>query len=230
MANDGKDLQRLIRIIESARAAGRDIKIESPKFFRDKVTGQQREHDVVLTIMADLRVATMKSWERAGPNSRRRYEATKEDHFPATFDEYIAAVDPLIPMKVSMNAIIKAIDNVQIGTQINGMFWGVVDISNGPRRFLTSDRPLQYAFLREPRGFISLPISPTKLFVASNNNEGISNLRRLKPQEVARQANIWSVARARRFVIAHDDSQEVFIEKHIGTKMEPSPLFPSILK
>lgn len=27
MANDGKDLQRLIRIIESARAAGTDIKI-----------------------------------------------------------------------------------------------------------------------------------------------------------------------------------------------------------
>jgi len=39
MANDGKDLQRLIRIIESARAAGTDIKIESPKFFVDKVTG-----------------------------------------------------------------------------------------------------------------------------------------------------------------------------------------------
>ena len=53
MANDGKDLQRLIRIIESARAAGTDIKIESPKFFVDKVTGQQREHDVVLTIAHD---------------------------------------------------------------------------------------------------------------------------------------------------------------------------------
>ncbi|MCG2639410.1 MULTISPECIES: restriction endonuclease [Bradyrhizobium] len=53
MANDGKDLQRLIRIIESARAAGTNIKIESPKFFADKVTGKQREHDVVLTITHD---------------------------------------------------------------------------------------------------------------------------------------------------------------------------------
>jgi Protein of unknown function (DUF4238) len=179
-------------------------------------------------VMAELREATMKSWERAGPNSQRRYEATKESHFPATFDEYIAAIDPLIPVKVSMNAIIKAIDNVQIGTQINGMFWGVVDISKGPHRFLTSDRPLQYAFMREPRGFMSLPISPTKLFIASNNNGGVANVRRLRPQEVARQVNIWSVARARRFVIADADSQEAFIKKHIGTKMEPSPLFPSI--
>jgi hypothetical protein len=53
MANDGKDLQRLIRIIESARAAGTNIKIDSPKFFTDKVTGKQREHDVVLTITHD---------------------------------------------------------------------------------------------------------------------------------------------------------------------------------
>lgn len=53
MVNDGKDLQHLIRIIESARAAGTDIKIESPKFFTDKVTGKQREHDVVLTITHD---------------------------------------------------------------------------------------------------------------------------------------------------------------------------------
>ncbi|MES5481457.1 restriction endonuclease [Bradyrhizobium sp. INPA03-11B] len=53
MANDGKDLQRLIRIIESARAARTGIKIESPKFFTDKVTGKQREHDVVLTITHD---------------------------------------------------------------------------------------------------------------------------------------------------------------------------------
>jgi hypothetical protein len=50
MQKDGKDLQRLIRVIESAQAAGTDIKIESPKFFHDKVTGQKREHDVVLTV------------------------------------------------------------------------------------------------------------------------------------------------------------------------------------
>jgi hypothetical protein len=50
MAKDGKDLQRLIRIIESARAAGKEIAIESPKFFPDRITGRQREHDVVLTI------------------------------------------------------------------------------------------------------------------------------------------------------------------------------------
>lgn len=181
-------------------------------------------------VMMELRSATITSWERAGPNAQKRYEESKEPHHPATFDEYIAAVDPLIPMKVSMNAIIKAIDNEEIGTQFNAMFWGTVDISKGPHRFLTSDRPLQYAFLKEPRGFISLPISPTKLFVASNNNDGISKLRRLNPKSVAQRVNMWAVARARKFVIAHDESQAAFIKKHISAKMEPTPLLPSVLK
>ncbi|MCK1345929.1 restriction endonuclease [Bradyrhizobium sp. CW11] len=50
MAKTGRDLQRLIRAIEAARAAGQPIEIESPKRIRDKITGKLREHDVVLTI------------------------------------------------------------------------------------------------------------------------------------------------------------------------------------
>jgi hypothetical protein len=50
MAKTGKNLQRLIRAIESASAAGQPIKIESPKRIRDTITGNLREHDVVLTI------------------------------------------------------------------------------------------------------------------------------------------------------------------------------------
>jgi len=48
---DGKALQRLIRSIESALAAGNaSIEVEMEKRFHDKVTGKPREHDVVLTI------------------------------------------------------------------------------------------------------------------------------------------------------------------------------------
>jgi predicted helicase len=49
--NDGKALQRLIRAIESALAAGNEtVKVEMSKRLPDKVTGKLREHDVVLTI------------------------------------------------------------------------------------------------------------------------------------------------------------------------------------
>jgi hypothetical protein len=49
--NDGKTLQRLIRSIESALAAGNtNVRVEMGKLFPDKVTGKPREHDVVLTM------------------------------------------------------------------------------------------------------------------------------------------------------------------------------------
>jgi Restriction endonuclease len=47
----GEALQRLVRTIESAMAAGNaNIRIEVSKRFPDKITGTPREHDVVLTI------------------------------------------------------------------------------------------------------------------------------------------------------------------------------------
>jgi hypothetical protein len=125
-------------------------------------------------VMVDLRAATAKSWRDTGPSTQADYEKTKEPHFPATFDEYIAAIDPLIPVKVSQNAIIKAFDNEKLGNHINGMHWSVIDLSKGVHRLLTSDRPLQYQNLANERGFMALPISPTKLFLAVNGPQSIS--------------------------------------------------------
>jgi hypothetical protein len=51
MAKDGQNLQRLIRAIEGALAAGdKKVKIEMPKYLPDKITGEMREHDVVLIV------------------------------------------------------------------------------------------------------------------------------------------------------------------------------------
>jgi hypothetical protein len=177
--------------------------------------------------MVHLRAATTKSWNDTNEATQADYEKTKEPHYPATFDEYIAAIDPLIPIKVSLNAIIKAFDNEKLGNHINGMYWSVIDLRKGVHRLLTSDRPLQYMNLNNSQGFIALPISPTKLFLAANISESIMNVRKLKPEKVIREVNLFVVSRARRFGFASDDSQQSFIKKHIHTAMEPTPLFPS---
>ena len=46
----GKSLEKLVFVLEKALSANDNVRIESPKKFRDKVTGQLREYDVVLTI------------------------------------------------------------------------------------------------------------------------------------------------------------------------------------
>lgn len=45
----GKSLERLVEHLEQAITDNQNLMIESPKRLRDKVTGQLREHDVVLT-------------------------------------------------------------------------------------------------------------------------------------------------------------------------------------
>jgi hypothetical protein len=49
MPKDGKNLQRLVRTLESVLNNGQKVRIESPKRLPDKITGRLREHDVLLT-------------------------------------------------------------------------------------------------------------------------------------------------------------------------------------
>lgn len=45
----GRPLERLVSAIERATQNDKQVRVESPKFLRDKDTGRDREHDVVLT-------------------------------------------------------------------------------------------------------------------------------------------------------------------------------------
>jgi hypothetical protein len=56
---NGKALQRVVRILEAARAAGQPITVESPKYLMDRVTGEPREHDVVLSVKLPDRSLTV---------------------------------------------------------------------------------------------------------------------------------------------------------------------------
>jgi hypothetical protein len=176
----------------------------------------------------ELRAAAQSIWEGSGEASQCAYEATRKPEDPATFDEYLEARDPLIAAKMRMNMVIKSFDNDILGKHINGMMWGVVDVSASPIRLLLSDRPVEISNLKEPRGFVSMPISPTKLFVAANRPASLENLRRVKPREIVQHVNLFIVSRARRFVWAQDETQRRFIDNHMSKSLEPIPLFPGI--
>ena len=178
--------------------------------------------------MPELRAAAQSIWEGSGAASQRTYEAVRKPEYPQTFDEYLEARDPLIAAKMRMNLVIKSFDNEILCAHVNGMKWAVIDVSASPIRLLLSDRPVQIYNLKVPRGFVSMPISPTKLFVAANNQGGLDNLRLVKPRELVQHVNLFIVSRARRFVWAQDELQQRFIENHMSKNMEPTPLFPGI--
>jgi hypothetical protein len=56
----GRSLERLVALIEERLAASPEVKVESPGFLPDRVTGKPREHDVLITVQQShhqLRIA-----------------------------------------------------------------------------------------------------------------------------------------------------------------------------
>ncbi len=178
----------------------------------------------------EIRDAAKTLWAASGQQSQRIYEGIRQPEDPTTFDEWIAIRDPLVPHKAAINLMIAAMDNPIVGQHILEMHWEVIEIAATPRRFLASDRPLGMYLIKEPTGSITLPISPTKLFVAVNNPNYLDNFRRQKCREIVDQINGDHIARARRFVWARDKSrpQSEFVRRHMSTRMEKAPFFPSL--
>jgi hypothetical protein len=181
--------------------------------------------------IAELRAAAPGEWGSEG-DVQRQYELIRRPSDPATFDEYIAQNPPL-EVKMELDLIMRLLDNATIIRHVNNMVWDVIDVSAASHRLLTSDRPvdLDRLNLRATDGAIMMPISPTKLFVAFNDPRWLPNLRELnsrRPDEIVRLANRRTVERARRYVWAQGPSQEAFIAKYMGKKLEPLPLFPGL--
>ena len=62
----------------------------------------------------ELRAAARSLWGSNGEEFQRQYEFIRQPDDPPTFDDRIAKIDPLVPVKVEVNAIIKLIDNNKV--------------------------------------------------------------------------------------------------------------------
>jgi hypothetical protein len=178
--------------------------------------------------MPELRAGAKAVWDSSGGDSQVQYEKIKKASDPPTFDDYIAKTNPLIPYQVQLNMIIKALDNTEVCQHINKMSFAIIDVSKAQFPLLTSDRPVEIHALREHKGIVSMPISPTKLFVAANDESTFEALRHSTADTVVSHINEFVVSRARRYVWACNRSMRPFIEKHFGTAREPLPLFPTL--
>lgn len=164
--------------------------------------------------------------EGSGKAAQVQYEGIKQPGDPETFDEYLACLDPLVSAKSRLNLIVRAFNNDVVGQHINNMKWRVEDLSASPHQLLTSDRPVSLFYIKDAKGWIALPISPTKLFLAVNDPRIFDHLK--KPKQIVHFINTFVVTRARRFVWAADQSQKAFIQKQMSTRLEPTPLFPNL--
>lgn len=142
------------------------------------------------------------------------YKKTKRPDDPDTYSEYLAINAPVTLEQEPFYVLSDVIQNKELGQYIVNMRWYILEISNGS--FLLSDEPLLMSNgIKFSNGYIALPISPTKLFLATNNAATYLQIKGLTGS-LPHKVNMQIVEGAKVFVAARDTDHEAFIQTHFG--------------
>lgn len=148
----------------------------------------------------------------ADPASREDYERTRIDGEPATFDQWLEGRGQNSFDTAARTMLPGLIDGETVGTAINNMNWAVLNFSDPTVSLLTSDAPV-----RMSDGHFALPIGPRHLFLATQSEHMTSAIINQPHKQIFKTINKIVVAGARQQVIAADNWQRPFIEKHFGS-------------
>ncbi|HVY34230.1 MAG TPA: DUF4238 domain-containing protein [Caulobacteraceae bacterium] len=146
-----------------------------------------------------------------------RYAEVKKDGYPDSLEDVIAKLGPEFAGQAAMVLFRKMTDDPENGLRLNNMQWSVIDAID-EREFLISDAALQQskAGIFSPQGYITMPITPRKLFVAANQLSVAKAIDDLPRANLVAGNNGAVVRRASLFVGATDLSQEAFIKANFG--------------
>jgi len=176
--------------------------------------------------MPELRAGAAAQWDVDGDKYQAEYEKIRKPSDPATFDEYIAIRDPLVKTKMQLNLIIKGLDNEFICSHINQMQWTVADFSHAGLELLVSDRPVEIHALAVPKGIVTIPLTPTKLFIAVNDPASLPMIQERSAREVIERINLSLVSRAPPLCVgARQFTTRVYRGQHVR-QHGPKPVLP----
>lgn len=109
-------------------------------------------------------------------------------------------------------------DLPNVGLHLNNMQWRVFTLENGRRDLLTADRPVfMSGGIHHPESYLSLPISPTKLFVAANDPRLLDKFAAMPASDITRNSNETVSLQARNYVFGTDDFQINFVRARLQT-------------
>lgn len=145
------------------------------------------------------------------------YQSLKKPEDPPTLIEWIKARDPNFKRKSTLIIIQQMILNFDRNNYLVKIRWSVVDVSMSKYKLLISDAPIIFRPLKLENGHIALPLSPTKLFLASEFSEFHQEVSNANATKLVELVNQQIVGCARFFVCSHCDSQDRFIRNRFGT-------------
>jgi hypothetical protein len=157
-------------------------------------------------------------------NRGAAYRAARQPHDPESVYDYALSDEPELFADAHKIQLTKLIDYGPLGGHIINMIWAVLDVSDSPHPLLTSDRPyILPCGLREPVCVLSVPISPTRIFLAANDRAVLETVSRNSSRDNVRTANHNLVRLAVDDVYGNTKDRREFVEKRLR-KLGQNPL------
>ena len=197
--------------------------------------------DILLgNVRSEWTLKTRSAWSRfvngflfRVPERVAEAQRALEDHWLEKYDERVVEynslrtpadpefIDYIIHQteRGKLHFVMNQIDSERLGKHFNQMHWFTLDTTRANRPLFTSDRPIIMTNgLGYPNSHLVMPISPTRLFAATNTVDEESRLRSIPQRELAKMANRHVVRRAQKYVWNLDDRELEFVRKHMSAE------------
>ncbi|MBB4339532.1 DUF4238 domain-containing protein [Rhizobium leguminosarum] len=162
------------------------------------------------------------------PEFQARYAAVRQEGDPELFEDWIVKTDPSYAERQAVVTLTRLIENHSVLRLLRTMHWRIIDTSRSSRRLMTSDRPVMMTKgMVQYKGHYALPVSPTRLFLATTTVQFADEFCALPVGKIVREANRLLIGQARKFVYALDDRSLAEVRRGFS-KLEAPSLVPSM--
>ncbi|BCH67457.1 hypothetical protein RvVAT039_pl02900 (plasmid) [Agrobacterium vitis] len=171
--------------------------------------------------MARLKARVAEIFANPDEQTERIYARIRQEGQPATALELLQT--PWVEGK-EVSAILTSAtltQNEVVLRRVANMTWEVIDTSTLIRRLLTSDRPIvMTGAFRRLSGYVALPISPTKVFMAFMLRDDANRMESYPRSKFVREMNAAQIGQAVKYVYGLDAS--IIAEVRRGMSRRPS--------
>ncbi len=158
--------------------------------------------------------AKVKAYEadKLNPEMGEKYDRLRGPDDPPTYEAWLEQAGPITP-DLRVRLLARLIDSKLIGQAINTMIWEVRELRNPRYGFLTGDQPVMISNgLGHPRGFVLVAISPTRFFVAANDQKVIDAFTNQRPNAMEEAMNDACVRQSNHVVITKEADLKAFVD------------------
>ncbi|MCX5480196.1 DUF4238 domain-containing protein [Kaistia geumhonensis] len=142
------------------------------------------------------------------------YDAARGNAPEATLYEWAVKNAPARVANAGLKVLVSLIGSEKAIDRIIHLEWMVNDVSAASRRLLLGDDPFErVGDLYGPRTAISIPLSPTRLFIASNAPDIIDHFEKMPARTVVKANNQSSLINAKQFV--YGEAERAFVDQYL---------------